>query len=819
MSLRFLRSPLVAACFFLPLCVTAQGTQPRPTPAQAQALLQTRPDLVEQLRQRFLTSGLTKEQVHARLRAAGYPEDMLDQYLPGATGGAAVPSDSVFGAVRSLGIADSTDISVLRSAGAPALSLPAANLAPVMPDTGAQVFGLDIFRSATNQFEPNLAGPVDAGYRLGPGDVLVLILTGDVQASYQLDITREGFVVIPQIGQLFVANLTLAQLQSVLTARLATAYTGIRTGATRFSISVARLRSNQVYVLGDVRRPASYVISSAGTALTALYAAGGPTINGSLRTVEVKRGGRLVDTLDVYQYLVHGDASHDVRLESGDVVFVGVHGARVRVEGEIARPAIYELKRGETLADLVAMAGGFRATAARQRITIERILPAEQRTGFGNDRVTVDVSADGMPGRASSSIALQNGDVVRVFAIAERMRNRIVVEGNVYQSGPMQVTPGMMLSDALRKAGLKGDTYLGEVLISRLQSDTSRIQLRAMLADTTGRVMNDIALREDDEIRVYSLGTFRPERYVAIGGAVKNGGRFPYREGMTLRDLILLADGVRESAYLKEAEIARLPTTREGGRTATTFRTPLDSSYLFERRPSAMYLGPPGLPTESSGAPEVLLRPYDNVLILQQPDWELQRTVTINGEVRFPGSYALERKTERVSDLIKRAGGLTQEAYPDGVIFVRAQNGVGRVGIDLPVALRNYDANDNLILRDGDAITIPPHNAIVVVGGAVNRPAALAYVAGKGIDYYVDAAGGAARNGDGGRAYVVQPGGRLESVRHHFLRPNSMPEPKAGSTVTVPELDPADKKDYIALTGTVAQIIASTVAIIVAIKR
>ena len=304
------------------------------------------------------------------------------------------------------------------------------------------IFGEEIFRGATSMFEPNLSGPVDANYRLGPGDRLVLILTGDVEASYQLPVTREGFVVIPQVGQLFVANLTLGELDRVLASRLARVYSGVRgnnSGTTRFSVSVARLRSNQVYVVGDVRRPGSYVVSSAGTALTALYAAGGPTTNGSLRSVEIRRGGRTVDVLDVYDYLIRGDASHDVRLQTGDVVFVPVHGRRVRILGQIARPATYEMLDTETLADLLRNAGGFKAAASQQRVLIDRILPPADRTP-GRARVTVDVDSPLLAAATGPAVPLQNGDVVRVFSVADRVRNRIFVEGNVFQPGAQGIT-------------------------------------------------------------------------------------------------------------------------------------------------------------------------------------------------------------------------------------------------------------------------------------------------------------------------------------------------------------------------------------------
>lgn len=835
MRLRLVRSLMVAASFLLPHAARAQTPTTRPTPEQARVLLQTRPDLVAQLRQRFATSGMSREQVHARLRAEGYPEDILDPYLSDATGGAAQPSDSVFAAVLALGIADSSDVAQLQMMGADTSA--ARGDSPrtrgdsirsradsvrqkAQRDSGFTIFGLDIFRSSTSQFQPNAAGPVDASYRLGPGDNLVLILTGDYEASYQLPVTREGFIVVPQVGQIYIANLTLGQLEQVMRSRLAPRYSGIATGAQRFSISVSRVRSNQVFVTGDVQRPGSYVISGAGTALTALYAAGGPTVNGSLRRIMVRRGGVVVDTLDVYDYLVNGDATRDVRLQNGDVLFVPVHGTRARIVGEIIRPATYELKGAETLADLVRFAGGFQPTAARQRVLVQRIVPASQRGAPGGDRTTLDISSNDIGSAVSSQTPLQNGDVVRVFAIAERVRNRVTVAGNVYQPGDLGLTPGMRISDALRSAGgLQPDTYLGEVLISRMRSDSSRGQLRAILADTLGHVVNDLALQEDDSIYVYSVAGFRPVRFVSISGAVNRSGRYSYREGMTMRDLILQANGLDESAYLREAEIARLPETRERGRTASTLRVPLDSTYLFERKPNGGYPGVPGLPAPADGAQDVVLKPYDAVLILRQPGWELQRTVTLNGEVRYPGTYALKNKTERLSDLIARAGGLTDEAYADGILFNRSQSAIGRVGVDLSAALSHYEGSDNLILRDGDNITIPPFNSTVTIRGSVNQPSTVAYVRGRSIDYYISAAGGPSRDADEGRAYVTQPSGKLESVRSRFLLPAQLPEPRPGSIVTVPQKDPADKKDFIAIAGAVASILSALVTTIVLITR
>ena len=870
------RSLIVTACVSaLPLAAMAQQ---RPSPEQAQQMLQQNPALLQQLRQRILSSGLTPDQVRARLRAEGYPENLLDAYLPGATGApdSTVSTDDVFSAVAQLGIVDSLDVDLLRCGltvdsigSSPPDSIGRPTTGPTSgqttgqgqdsaavkrreearrraqragcsarddsvrlglirrrpeADSGFTIFGLDFFKSGSSQFDANLSGPVDPNYRVGPGDRLVLVLTGDVEQSYDLEVTRNGFIVIPQVGQLWVNNLTLSELESVLYNRLGRVYSGVRRGAgatTHFSVTPARLRSNQVYVVGDVTRPGSYRISSAGTALTALYAAFGPTENGSLRDIQIRRSGGRVDVLDVYDYLLKGDASHDVRLDNGDRVFVPVHGPRVRIVGEVTRPATYEMKVGETLADALRFAGGFTAAAGRRRVQIERILPPSERGLAGRDRIVTDVVSDQFTTGTGPTVPIQPGDIIRVFPVATRVRNRIAVKGDVWAPGTQGMSSGMRVSDAIRLAGgVKPDAYLGQVLVTRLQPDSTRMQLRAALRDTTGVVINDFALQEDDEIRVFSQTEFRPTRYVAINGAVRKGAQYPYREGMTVRDLVLLAGGLEQSAYLNEAEVARLPEDRTRGATATTFRVPLDSSYLFERSPDGKYLGPPGLPASSGPNPDVPLKPYDNVLILRQPNWELQRTAVIAGEVKFPGKYSLKTKTERITDLITRAGGLTGDAYANGVVFYRKANRTGRIGIELPTILRNPNSHDNLPLQDGDSVFIPRYNAVVNVTGAVNSPVSVTYAPGRSIEYYVRAAGGPARQADVKRAYVTQPNGKVDARVSHFLLPDHNPEPKPGSTIFVPTRDPADKPfDPLSAAGYVAQLLTTVITIIALVRR
>lgn len=828
------------------------------------------PQMAAQLMARLQGSGLTAEQIRARLEAEGYPSSLLDPYL-GASGAVpnAIPSPQVFAAVRSLGIIDSTALDSIRLGQAPptrdslavrdpllerfadslGVSIDSIDVvADSLPDAigrrldlwrarrfrearllrreelGTEIFGLDIFSSPTTQFDPNLSGPVDANYRLGPGDELVLILTGDVEAAYELPVTRQGFIVIPQVGQVSVANLTLEQLDDVLLSRLRRVYSGVgrtQDASTRFSINVARLRSNQVFVVGDVEQPGSYRVSSAGTAMSALYAAGGPTENGSLREIQVRRGGATVATLDVYDYLLRGNAADDPRLQNGDVVFIPPHGGRVRIHGEVIRPATYELAEGEQLDDLIAAAGGFTARADRRRIQVERILPPAERQAAGSDRVVMDVTTGNLAAGTVPAVPIHPGDVVRVFGISERVRNQVTVTGNVWTPGRLAFEPGMMLSDALRRAGgLKPDSYLGQVLVTRLRADSTRVQLRAALLDTTGRVDDDFMLSDADVVQVFSQTEFRPQRYIVVSGAVRDGGRIPYREGMTLRDAVLIAGGLKESALLSEAEVARMPESRAAGTRAVTYRVPLDSSYLFERAPDGSYSGPPGMPARAGDTPDIPLRPYDNVLIFRQTDWSLPQTVVIAGEVARPGRYTLRSKTEKLSDLIARAGGLTREAYPGGVVFVRQDDEIGRVGLDLAAVLKNPRHRDNLLLVDGDSVQVPVFTQVVNIRGEVNRRVGVAFVPGATLQYYIDAAGGPSANGDAKRAFVTQANGKIEARRDRGIFPDAMPEPLPGSTVFVPPRSAATATSSFAnFATTTAQILGSIVTVLVLINQ
>jgi protein involved in polysaccharide export with SLBB domain len=858
--------------------VQVRPGQQLPNADQARELLQNQPDLVRRLRDKLSQSGLSQDQVRARLRAAGYPETFLDDYLSGADTSLMVrPGPRTLDAVQALGIlspqeADSLQTQDSLFAVSDSVrqlldslryrhldSLRADSLADsleAIQPAGLKVFGVETFRRLSTQFEPVEAGPVDENYQLGPGDALVLILTGDVEQAHLLDVTREGFIVIPQVGRLHVANLTMGQLEDLLYTRLGKVYSGVRRGPnarTQFQISLANLRKIQVYVAGDVVRPGAYQVSAAGTALNALYAAGGPTTNGSFRRIDIRRGGKLVDSVDVYDYLTQGINPTLSRLQSGDVVFVPVHGGFAKLAGKINRPAIYELRPNETLRDLVRFAGGFDPTAYQARVTIHRVLPPASRGSGGRARVVIAVGADQFVDGEAPAVPMAPGDSVTVHGVADRIRSYVTVKGNVWVEGEVGHTPGMKLSDAIRLAGgPKPDVYLDRILVTRVRDDSSMIQLRSAFRDTTGAVTDDILLDEEDEIRVFSRSTFRAARYVAVVGAVRKPGRVAYREGMTVRDAVLLADGLTPDAWLQEAEIARVADDSTPGALARTIRVPLDSSYLFGRLPGDKYAGPPGLPAPASGAPDTELQPYDNLMVMRQPGWELQRSVAITGQVRYPGRYSLKSKTDRLSDLLARAGGLTSEAYPEGVRFYRSYTGgrqtggdplspvlaeprpyltaggrdsvrrsvTERVGINLSKVMDDPSFRDNVVLVGGDSIHIPEFDPVIMVRGAVNSPGPVAYEPGRNLDWYVDRAGGYTQTGDHGHAYVTQPNGEREGVKRKAILSDRVPRPRPGAVIYVPAKIIQDSPSTLpTVLATFAQVLGVLTTIVVVATR
>jgi protein involved in polysaccharide export with SLBB domain len=781
----------------------AQVTQQPPGVSQQQALqmVQQNPQLQQQVRERVLQSGLSPTDVQQRLLAAGLPADLLSSFLFDPETAAATLDLRSMRAISLLGV------NAFQVADSFAMAMP--ELVPEaieLPDTGLVLFGLNAFRRPTTAFDPLVTGPVDGSYVLGPGDIMVLILTGAVQRAEVLEVTREGFVVIPRGGQVFVNNLTLDQFREVLYDRLSQSYSGVSRGPnprTRFDITVARVRTQTVRVIGEVTRPGAYSVAATGGVLSALFEAGGLKRAGSFRNVQVRRGKEPVGTVDLYDYLLSGVVSNDIRLRSGDAIFVPIHGPQVKIVGEVPRPAIYELKPGETLRDLVRLAGGVTPYASLEAATIDRVLPPEQRPTSGHNRTVVTVGLAGELAGTSAGVPLLAADSVTVFSIRGGRRGAVTIAGSVWQPGTYALAPAMRLWDLIDLAGgPRSETYAGRVQVLRIRPDSTRLLLglalnRGAPADT----VSNPPLREGDEVTLFAATDFRPERYVTVSGAVKNPGRVTFADSLTLRDALLLAGGPTEGAYLAEAEVSRVTWSSGASRDslALILRVPLDPSYAVE--------GADTLPAVPNG-PAIVLQPYDHVFIRNRPGWELQRNVTLTGEVRFPGSYTLTSQDERLSSVVQRAGALTPDGYAKGIQFFRAKDGAGRLPVDLERVLRNPGDRDDLILEPGDSIHVPRFIPVVKVEGAVQRPVSVTYRSGAGLDYYVDAAGGYSARADKKRTYVLQPNGLIERRG----------QPQPGALVQVPEKDAGERSNtFLLILGALAPIVSAATTILVAL--
>lgn len=831
---------------------------PGMTPEQARELLEQRPDLGARLREWVRSSGLSPQEIRQRLRAAGYPGNLLDQYMVADSlvpdsvppGFFPQPSEAQFGAVSALGIAEiSREDSLLFRGDTLALRLYRDSVRLARRRRlereeerirGLQLFGLEALRQPTTQFQPLVAGPVDDTYALGPGDEVALILTGDVELARSLIVSRDGYLFIPQVGRIAVNTLTLGQLRELLYDRLAAVYPGVSRAAnprTRFDITVTRVRVQAVRVIGEVARPGTYQIAASAGVMGALYEAGGPTERANFRSVEVHRAGRLVTTVDLYDYLIRGGVSAGA-LQAGDVILVPVRGARVKVVGEVRRPAIYEIRPGEGAREVLQYAGGLEATAATGRATIARIVPPEQRTAPGLHRTVVSFDLAETMAVTGPAVPLYDGDSLTVFPVLGGPRNQVTVSGSVWQPGTYELSAGMRLWDAVQAAGgLRPETYSGRAQIVRTFADSTRRMLAVTLPEPgAGPPAVNPELLERDSVLIYARTAFRPRRFVSVHGAVRHPDTLAFADSMTLRDAVLLAGGLTDAASLLYAEVTRLRPGTGGDTVASVLRVPLDSSYVFD--PTA-YLA---RPTGTAEAPSLTLHPFDNVLVHRIPAYGLPRNVTITGEVQHPGTYTLLTRDERLSDLITRAGGLLPTGYANGIRFFRretltpnptarpprreratdadsttgerpAASGQGpvRIPVDLAAVLRRPDHRENYRLEDGDSIHIPAYIPTVRVEGAVNAPTTVAHRPGAGIRYYVDAAGGYAQFADEDNTFVQQANGHVRKGGR----------PEAGSVVVVPQLDPELERPSTLpqILGLVGQLLAAATTIIIVLVR
>jgi len=757
----------------------------------------------EQVREEIRARKLTPDQIRDALREAGYDPGALNAYLPGDTTGAAAraPGAAVnppSGALTTEPLPPTAGPNAPREPSAAEMrSEFALEVGKRMPDAaGVRPFGYEIFSYSPTTFEPLAAGPVDPDYPIGPGDEVIITLWGDNEFTHAAIVNREATITVPDIGQVVLNGLTLAQAKRAITDRLASVYSGIRARrpTTFVDVTLGKLRTIQVFILGDVVQPGGYTISSVSTVLNALYSAGGPTPRGSMRDVRIIRHNEVHRVVDLYGYILTGSKAEEVRLQSGDVLFVPPVGKTVAVVGEVRRPAIYELAEGERFQALLRLAGGVKSTALLSRALVDRVVPFAHRDSLaGQDRVVLDLPLREALADSTRDPEMVDRDIVQIFRVGDILKNSVQISGNgVYHGGTFAWRPGMHASDLIREAGgLKPDAYLERALVIRTDED----RVRRSAAFHVGRAVNgegddDLELRPLDEILIRSMWDIQERYTVTISGEVRNPGSYEYLVGMTVMDLIFRAGGLMESASDVEAEVARVDSTTMTADklSAEIFKVPISRDYSY------------GTGVDTS----FVLQKWDRVSVRRIPNWELQRNVALLGEVMYPGVYSLQTKEERLSSVLKRAGGLKPTAYPRGAKFIRRKDGAGRLAVDVEAVAKHRNRKYDLVLEDGDEITIPREPKTVKVVGEVGFPVSVLHERGRPLGFYIEQAGGYTEEADKSRVKIVQPNGRVKGPRKMWFDPS----PEAGALILVPQRGPREKKETLKDIATIMTILS-----------
>ncbi len=636
------------------------------------------------------------------------------------------------------------------------------------------LYGLDVFEKARIDFTPEVYGPVDENYPIGPGDEIIITVWGEVELRHDLIVDREGQVFIENVGLVKLAGQTLKQARKKLLKLLGRSYSSLEKGKAFLDVSVGKLRSIRVFVVGEVKAPGVFTVPALSTPLQMLFYAGGVTDKASLRNIKVVRNDQLVATVDFYQFLKYGKEFSNVRLQTHDVIVVPTVQKRVHLTGAVVKPAIYELKKEEGLKALIALAGGFLENAYIENIQIQRFVDNKElkliSTNFRNLQ------------KAPKDFALKNGDRISVPFMNRELLNYVTISGPIYGPERFEYRPGMTIKDLMKQIdSIRGDAYLERVQITRVLPNRRQQIFSLNLKEILESPQADFPLAPQDHIAISSSLALFPPDSVAIYGAVNLPGRYLLKKDMTLKDLIFAAGGFKKNALITEAEISRIYPfkPRDKNKLVNLLTVPIDSNYTKDLLIS---------PDE-----QFFLKPFDNVFIRTNSDWELQRNVSIQGEVVRPGSYTLQSKTERITDLIQRAGGLKPTAYLEGARFYRVRDGVGQIGIDFKKIFKNPDDPQNIYLQAGDRIVIPEKMFTVRVSGGVHFPVSVLYEKGKGVDYYIKAAGGFTDLADKNNVTVRLANGKQIQPKR-FLFWKYLPEEiTAGSTIYVPVL--AEKKE------------------------
>ena len=725
-----------------------------------------------------------------------------------------------------------------------------------------QIFGLSIFRNANINFQPNVNIATPKNYVVGPGDEVIIDIYGASEQSYQQTISPDGNILIPNLGPIFLSGLSIDQARKKMESRLSTIYSGLKptdgsAPNTFAQVSLGQLRSIKVIVLGEVLQPGTYTISSLSGVFNALYYAGGPTETGSFRQVDVLRGGKLIKSLDLYEALIEGKINQQMHLEDDDVILIRPYINRVVLDGDVKRPAIYELREGETLETLLNFAGGFNESAYKEVINVSRKGTARR------SMLTVRQ-------KDFSSTPLQNGDEIKIEPIKNLFTNRVIIEGAINRPGSYEITEGLTLKSLIDVAGdLREDAFLGRAIVIRQNDDFTLSSLSIHLGDLLEGRVEDIVVKPEDFVKISSIFDLEETRLVSIEGEVINPGQYTFVENLTVEDLITLSGGLKASASNSSIDIARR-IIEEGSDVSK-----ISEVYTIPIRKD-LRLG--------EGASTFKLMPFDLVLIRRSANYTEQVVVEVEGEIMNKGMYALEKRVERISDVIARAGGLTPYAYAKGATLIRrtefykspeakreeaikkleaqkqakldglkpedvqvdltdlsessttdAASQLKReafeilqdqdtllknvrlkeresIGIDLVEILKSPGSKYDLILQEGDIISIPKQLQTVRLQGELLYPSTIRFDDSYRFKNFISLSGGFTDDAKKGKAYVVYANGSVSRTRS-FFGIRSFPKVEPGAEIFIPrkpdrrKLSPGEIISIASGLGTIALII------------
>ena len=680
-------------------------------------------------------------------------------------------------------------------------------------DLSGTVFGREIFSNKNLSFEPNLNVPTPKGYVLSAGDELLINVWGDSELNLKLKVSPEGTILIPNLGPVSVSGLTIETAENRIRqelGRIMSTLSGDTDGANTFvSVSLSQIRSIKVNIVGEVVAPGTYTLPSLATLFNALYAAGGVNEIGSLRGIKVYRNSKEVAKLDVYDYLLNGKYNTNIRLEENDMVIVSPYDQLAVVQGKVKRNRIFEMKKGETLSQLLNMAGGFTGDAYKKDVRVKR--------KAGSRYQIATVTEDKYP-----TFAMIDGDSLLVDSVIPFYENRLTVTGAVWRPGEYELNGTVHTVRQLvdQAAGLKGDEFAGRAQITRLNPDFTTtviaVDIRGILSGTSP----DIELKPEDQLNIPSLFDLREPYTIKVSGAVNYVDTvLPYRNNLTVEDAIMMAGGLKESAATVNVEVARrikdTKTYENTNRTAEVFNFALNDNLGL-------------ISTDGKKSDTVFtLEPFDEVYVRFSPGYQEQQVVKVNGEITFAGDYVLAEKNSRLSDIIAKAGGITPDAYVKGASLKRqltedemrrletllqlSANKQSRdsvalslenikdysVGIDLEKALANPGSAHDVVLRDGDELYIPQFQSTVKISGAVTYPNSVTYTEGMSVKSCLSQAGG---YNDIARKYpiVIYMNGKVATTRKRFIFFKHYPKVEPGSEIVVPAKTQQDRKTSLA---------------------